>query len=160
MRGLFPQHSYVSLDLPSEAQLAEEAPEQFLARHPAPVLVDEVQYPPALFRHLKTAIDGNRESNGQYILTGSQKFSLMREVADSLAGRCGVAELEALSVQELGVSFVETEQNEGIASVLVRGFMPQLWKDTELPPCAAVNCSTRRSWRAKSGSAARRSMNG
>ncbi len=83
--------------LPSEAQLAEGAPEQFLARNPAPVLVDEVQYAPALFRHLKTAIDGNREQNGQYILAGSQKFSLMREVADSLAGRCGVTRLNYLA---------------------------------------------------------------
>ena len=134
LRGLFPAHNYVSLDLPSEAQLAEDAPEQFLARHPAPVLVDEVQYAPALFRHLKTAIDGSREQNGQYILTGSQKFSLMREVADSLAGRCGIAELEALSGHELAASYADVEKTAGIASVLVRGFMPQLWKDIELLP--------------------------
>ena len=131
---LFPDHNYVSLDLPAEAQLAEEDPQTFLIRHPAPLLVDEVQYAPGLFRHLKVEIDQNREASGHYILTGSQKFALMREISDSLAGRCGVLELEALSINELGSAFAERESKEGIAEILVRGFMPQLWKDPELPP--------------------------
>ena len=131
---LFPRYSYVSLDVPAEAQLAEEDPQTFLSRHPPPLLVDEVQYAPGLFRHLKVAIDANREANGQFILTGSQKFSLMREVSDSLAGRCGVLEIEALAIHELGDVFTRHEKEEGIAEVLVRGFMPQLWKDLTLRP--------------------------
>lgn len=131
---LFPGHRYVSLDLPAQAQLAEEDPRSFLLRHPPPLLVDEVQYAPGLFRHLKVEIDGNRDANGQFIFTGSQKFSLMKEVSDSLAGRCGVLELEGLSIEELGDAFHDRERREGIAGVLVRGFMPQLWKDPELRP--------------------------
>ena len=131
---LFPDYNYVSLDLPAEAQLAEEDPQTFLIRHPAPLLVDEVQYAPKLFRHLKVEIDRNREAGGRYILTGFQKFALMREISDSLAGRCGVLELEALSINELGSAFAERESKDGIAEILVRGFMPQLWKDPELPP--------------------------
>ena len=131
---LFPGHHYVSLDLPAQAQLAEEDPRSFLLRHPPPLLVDEVQYVPGLFRHLKVEIDGNRDANGQFILTGSQKFSLMKEVSDSLAGRCGVLELEGLSIEELGDAFHDRERREGIAGILVRGFMPQLWKDPDLRP--------------------------
>ena len=131
---LFPDYRYVSLDLPQQAQLAEEDPRSFLERHPPPLLVDEVQYAPRLFRYLKIEIDRNRDANGQFILTGSQKFSLMKEVADSLAGRCGVLELEGLSIEELGDVFHDREEREGIASVLVRGFMPQLWKDPDLRP--------------------------
>ena len=131
---LFPEYRYVSLDLPAQAQLAEEDPRSFLERHPPPLLVDEVQYAPKLFRYLKVAIDRDRDANGRFILTGSQKFSLMREVSDSLAGRCGVLELEAMSIEELGDTFHDYEQREGIARVLVRGFMPQLWKDLELRP--------------------------
>lgn len=131
---LFPGHRYVSLDLPAQAQLAEEDPRSFLLRNPPPLLVDEVQYAPGLFRYLKVEIDGNRDANGQFILTGSQKFSLMKEVSDSLAGRCGVLELEGLSIEELGDAFHDRERREGIAGVLVRGFMPQLWKDPELRP--------------------------
>lgn len=131
---LFPDHGYVSLDLPAEAQLAEEDPGTFLARHPPPLLVDEVQYAPRLFRYLKVEIDRDRSANGRFILTGSQKLNLMREVSDSLAGRCGVLELEALTVHELGEVFAEREAAEGAAEMLVRGFMPQLWKDLALRP--------------------------
>ena len=131
---LFPDYRYVSLDLPAQAQLAEEDPRSFLQRHPPPLLVDEVQYAPRLFRYLKIEIDENRDANGQFILTGSQKFSLMKEVSDSLAGRCGVLDLEGMSIEELGDTFHDYEQREGIAQVLVRGFMPQMWKDLGLRP--------------------------
>ena len=65
LTSLFPDHNYVSLDLPAEARLAEEDPQSFLSRHPAPLLVDEVQYAPRLFRHLKAEIDRNREANAR-----------------------------------------------------------------------------------------------
>ena len=83
-------------------------------------------------------VDRNREANGQFILTGSQKLSLMREVSDSLAGRCGLLELEALSVNELGEVFEQRESVGGIGEVLVRGFMPQLWKDIALLPADSL----------------------
>jgi len=105
-----------------------------VSAHPAPILVDEVQYAPKLFRHLKVEIDHHREACGRFILIGSQKLALMREVSDSLAGRCGVLELEALSINDLGNVFEEQESKAGIGEVLTRGFMPQLWKDIALPP--------------------------
>ena len=134
LRSLFPEHTYVSLDLPSDSALAEDDPETFLNRYPPPLLIDEVQYAPKLFRHLKIAIDKQRELNGQYILTGSQKFTLMKEVSESLAGRCGVLELEALSISELGDVFGEVLEKQGLSNILCRGFMPQLWKDLDLEP--------------------------
>ncbi len=36
----------------------------FLARHPPPVILDEVQYAPGLFRHLKAAVDRERGRYG------------------------------------------------------------------------------------------------
>ena len=112
---LFGDYNYVSLDLPAEAQLAEEDPQSFLSRHPAPLLVDEVQYAPKLFRYLKVEIDRCRDINGRFILAGSQKFSLMQGVSESLAGRCGVLELEGLTIEELGPVFYRGfgEDDEG-----------------------------------------------
>ncbi len=132
LRKLFPDHNYVSLDLPHDAQLAEEDPGQFLAQNPQPLLIDEVQYAPKLFRHLKVEIDKNRHSNGQFILTGSQKFSLMKEVSDSLAGRCAVNELDPLSYAELEGQFQDSLDQHGINWILERGFMPELWQDLEM----------------------------
>lgn len=77
VRRCFPDHELVSLDLPSEAEQAEHDPRGFLSRHPAPLIVDEVQYAPGLFRHLKVAVDATRGRRGQFILTGSQKLPLM-----------------------------------------------------------------------------------
>ncbi len=74
MRRTFSSYEYVSLDLPSEAEQAERDPASFLARHQSPLIVDEVQYAPGLFRHLKAVTDKRRGANGQYILTGSQKL--------------------------------------------------------------------------------------
>ena len=70
LRRLFPQHGFVSLDLPSEAAQAEGEPLAFLRRHPPPAILDEVQYAPALLRHLKGAVDAQRGRSGQYLLTG------------------------------------------------------------------------------------------
>ncbi len=87
IKHLFPKYQYVSLDIPSLAAQAEESPDLFLSQFPSPLIIDEVQYAPKLFRHLKHIIDQKRNLNGQFILTGSQKFTLMQGVSDSLAGR-------------------------------------------------------------------------
>src|SRR3970282_335431 len=93
LRRLFPKHGVVSLDPPREAEQAEKEPEAFLRRHPAPAIIDEVQYAPGLFRHLKAAIDAQRSRRGQFLLTGSQKFTLMKGVSESLAGRADIGDL-------------------------------------------------------------------
>ena len=100
LRRLFPNHHFVSLDLPTEAEQAEKEPESFLRRHAAPAIIDEVQYAPGLFRHLKVAVDARRAKNGQFLLTGSQKFTLMKGISESLAGRADIIELETLSFGE------------------------------------------------------------
>ena len=122
VRRLFDSYEYVSLDLPSEAEQAEHEPASFLARHPAPLVVDEVQYAPALFRHLKSAVDGRRSRNGQFILTGSQKLVLMKSVSDSLAGRAETLELETLSWAEARSASPEIS----VEQFLVKGGFPEL----------------------------------
>jgi predicted AAA+ superfamily ATPase len=128
LRKIFADHHFVSLDLPSEAALAEASPDEFLRRHPPPVLVDEVQYAPGLFRHLKNAIDEDRHGKGRFILTGSQKFVLMRAVSDSLAGRIAVLDLETLSLHEVRRSYPAVTATD----LLLRGGFPELWQDRAL----------------------------
>jgi predicted AAA+ superfamily ATPase len=104
--------------LPAEAEQAEKEPATFLQRHPPPVLFDEVQYAPGLFRHLKVPVDAHRTRNGQFLLTGSQKFTLMKNVSESLAGRADIVELETLSFAEIQSSLPEVriEVDSGTAS--------------------------------------------
>ena len=128
VKHLFPNYELVSLDLPSEAELAERDPRTFLARHPPPLVVDEVQYAPGLFRHLKTAIDARRGQSGQFILTGSQKFPLMKSVSESLAGRTDILELEPLSWRETR----RARPGLPIEEYLLRGGFPELHARPEL----------------------------
>ena len=122
MRHLFPEHGFVSLDLPSEAEQAEQDPAAFLARHPPPVIVDEVQYAPGLFRHLKIVVDAERTRPGAFLLTGSQPLTLMPAMMESLAGRAEVVELEGLSFAEARAA----RPRLTVQDFLVRGGFPEL----------------------------------
>jgi hypothetical protein len=129
----FPKHHYVSLDLPSIAEQAERSTPAFLREHPQPLVIDEVQYAPGLFRQLKAVIDRDRHAMGQFILTGSQQFVLMKGVSDSLAGRCAILELENLSRAEIGAIQPLPETPDALVSLMVRGLFPELWRVPDLP---------------------------
>ena len=90
----------VTLDDVEERRLAKNEPELFLQMHPAPLLIDEVQYAPELFSYIKIRID-NGAVPGSYWLTGSQSFQLMELAQESLAGRTAIVHLSALSQAEL-----------------------------------------------------------
>jgi len=132
---MFPKHAFVSLDLPVEAEQAEKEPETFLRRHPPPVLIDEVQYAPGLFRHLKVAVDAQRMRNGQFLLTGSQKFTLMKNVSESLAGRADIVELETLSFAEIQ----EALPDIGLETAVVRGGFPELYANQQIDSAVFYN---------------------
>lgn len=133
LRRLFPEYRYVSLDLRVLAEQAEESPNSFLEENLPPLIIDEVQYAPGLFRSLKIAIDNQRELKGQFIITGSQKFNLMREVSDSLAGRCALLSLPGLSLQEMKSTGWKPEGTQSQCEMLVRGTFPELWADPQIP---------------------------
>lgn len=132
---LFPKYSFVSLDLPTEAEQAEKDPRSFLARHPPPVIIDEVQYAPGLFRHLKAEVDAHRTRNGQFLLTGSQKFTLMKNVSESLAGRADIVELETLSFAEIRAALPQTT----VETAIVRGGFPELYANPDIDLVAFYN---------------------
>lgn len=99
--------SYLTLDDPILLQSATEEPGRFFKMSSLPIIVDEIQHEPNLFRHIKMIADQSQEK-GQFYLTGSQQFHLMKEVGESLAGRVGIINLMGLSLREItGDSFDE-----------------------------------------------------
>ncbi|MDD5832183.1 MAG: ATP-binding protein [Clostridiales bacterium] len=94
------KRKYVSLDDLNERYLAKTDPELFLQLHKPPVLIDEVQYAPELFTYIKIHVDKTHDP-GEFWLTGSQIFKLMRGVQESLAGRVAVLSLTSLSQAEM-----------------------------------------------------------
>jgi uncharacterized protein len=127
VRKVFPDFSYATLDLPAAAEQAEKSPLAFLKSYQEPLIVDEVQYAPALFRHLKSVIDQDRRP-GRFILTGSQNLSLMQGVSESLAGRSGVLTMLNLSFEELKSSDASASADE----FLFRGGFPELYERQEI----------------------------
>lgn len=91
---------YVSLDDLNARNLAKSDPELFLQLHKPPILIDEVQYAPELFTYIKMHVDKN-QNPGEFWLTGSQVFKLMRGVQESLAGRVAVLSMTTLSQAEI-----------------------------------------------------------
>lgn len=128
IKHCFPDWNFVSLDLPSDAQHAELDPQSFLTHHPRPLVIDEVQYAPGIFRHIKRVVDEQRMQPGQFILTGSQKFTLMKEVSDSLAGRAALLELSPLSVLEIR----RHDPVCAIEELMLRGGFPELYANRQL----------------------------
>lgn len=92
--------SYVTLDDLNERNLAKSDSEMFLQLHKPPVLIDEVQYAPELFTYIKIHVD-KMHTPGDFWLTGSQAFKLMRGVQESLAGRVAVLSMTSLSQAEI-----------------------------------------------------------
>lgn len=91
---------YISLDNMRERVLAQNEPELFLERYAPPVFIDEIQYAPGLLPYIKQIVD-TKKKNGLFWITGSQQFSLMQHVTESLAGRVGIIKLLGISNSEL-----------------------------------------------------------
>lgn len=91
--------TYVRLDDIRAAELAENARDVFFKQYPAPVLVDEIQRVPELCLEGKVLADSS-DKRGQVWLAGSQRFAMMKNVPESLAGRLASFELLPMSLYE------------------------------------------------------------
>lgn len=149
-------YSYVSLDDSLELASAISDPKTFLKLHPAPLIIDEVQKAPSLFLELERIVNesrlkkGNKESNGLFILSGSQRKKLLDESKESLSGRVAILDMNNLSLSEIynrdNVSFTldldilssrvkDYYIDESKAfEYIFRGFFPVLYDDTEIHP--------------------------
>ena len=93
------KREFVYLDLQDERDRARIAdPNVFFKTHKnALIVLDEVQYALDIFRHLRPEIDRDR-SKGRFLLLGSASFSLLKQRAESLAGRLATVDLGGLLV--------------------------------------------------------------
>lgn len=121
LRNMFPQYKYVSFDLYSDLEAVKDDVRLFLAQHAPPVILDEIQYAPEILRFIKGTIDQHRHTYGQFALTGSQVFPLMKGVSESLAGRVAIFELYPFSWTELGMTPDVQQTLQG----MVQGFYPE-----------------------------------
>lgn len=101
LKSLKPENmGYVTLDDKVLRKQAQDDPKLFLEEHPAPLFIDEAQYAPDLFSYIKINVD-NSKAKGQYWITGSQQFNLMKNASESLAGRVGIVNLNSFTYSEI-----------------------------------------------------------
>src|SRR5690606_14403709 len=100
LKTLFPDYQYVSLENPDQRSFAHDDPNGFLQQFANKTILDEVQRVPELFSYLQTVVDESGQM-GQYLLSGSQNFHLLKHITQSLAGRVALFRLLPLDTQEL-----------------------------------------------------------
>ena len=120
----FPDYDYVNLEDPETRTLAEQDAREFLHRHPAPLIIDEIQRLPLLLSYIQVECDRS-DKKGQYILTGSHQPALKAGISQSLAGRTAILQLLPLSIAELREAGIVLDRDE----YLFKGFMPQLYEE-------------------------------
>ncbi len=94
-------HTIISLDDPALRARILEDPAGFLGGLRLPAVLDEIQYVPELATYIKILVDRDRKP-GRWFLTGSQQFSVMKNVSESLAGRAAVLTLPTFHLRERG----------------------------------------------------------
>jgi hypothetical protein len=119
-RHLFPDWPYVNLENLEERSFAASDPKGFLNRFPRGCVLDEIQRAPELLSYIQVDVDEKNEP-GCYILTGSQNFTLMDSINQSLAGRTALARLLPFSVRES-----RTDAVRDLDDVLFQGGYPRI----------------------------------
>jgi predicted AAA+ superfamily ATPase len=83
-----------------DVENARSDPDLFLNNHRTPLILDEIQYAPELVAAIKRRIDRDR-TPGQYLMTGSQQWGVLKTMAESLAGRVVFLDLDGFCLGEV-----------------------------------------------------------
>ncbi|MBE7463679.1 MAG: ATP-binding protein [Planctomycetes bacterium] len=89
----------IVFDPVEDVENARRDPELFLDNRKTPLILDEIQYAPELVAAIKRRVDRNRKP-GQFLLTGSQQWGVLKTLAESLAGRAVFLDLEGFCLAE------------------------------------------------------------
>ena len=140
--------TYITLDDPDVRFLAKNDPALFMQRYTPPVIIDEIQYAPEILPYIKMRADRSK-NKGDFWLTGSQMFHMMKNVSESLAGRVGIVNLLGLSGSEIDripsepfttsperlMARMKTARKMSLSDIyerIFRGGMPALYTDDEI----------------------------
>lgn len=96
---------YVTFDDAKVRALAKNDPELFFETYGTKLIIDEFQRVPEILIEIKKIVDEKNytmdNANGMFWLSGSQKFLMMKNISETLAGRVAVLNLLPLSFNEI-----------------------------------------------------------
>ncbi|MBI5873714.1 MAG: ATP-binding protein [Candidatus Omnitrophica bacterium] len=100
VRHILKKYNYVLLDELDVRSFAAEDPKGFLDKYHPPVVIDEIQNVPQLLSYIKARIERDKKP-GQWIITGSQQWALMKGISETLAGRIAILHLYPFVLTEI-----------------------------------------------------------
>jgi len=115
----YPDYAYIDLENLVTRRVASEDPASLIKDSKGMYILDEIQYAPEILSYLKELVDLN-QIDAQFVLTGSNQFSLMRDLSQSLAGRAAVFELLPFSISEV------YDHAQDINTCMYKGLYPRL----------------------------------
>ncbi len=121
LKTFFPDYKYFNLERIDHRELIQSDIVGFLRNTGTKIIFDEAQNLPELFSYIQVIAD-ERNTAGQYILSGSQSFLLNNRISQSLAGRVSVNHLFPFDITELKESKIKDS-----AKLIISGFYPRLY---------------------------------
>ena len=128
LKESFPEYRYISMENIDERNFLAIDPKGFFEKYDKYCIFDEAQRSPDLFSYLQTKVDNDRIM-GQYILSGSQNFHLMKSITQSLAGRVAILKLFPLDFNELKTRNL---LDKDYINAMLKGFYPAIF-DRNIP---------------------------
>ena len=121
LKAEFPDYKYYNLERLDLRDFIRSDPNGFLNNAGQKVIFDEVQQVPELFSYIQVVSD-ERNTNGQFILSGSQSFILCNQISQSLAGRVSINHLFPFDYSEIKgiIDF------SNINTTIINGLYPRL----------------------------------
>jgi hypothetical protein len=123
VRHIFKNKPYVNFENPDIRLYAMEDPRGFLSNYLDGAVFDEVQRVPEIFSYLQQILDESN-SNGLFIITGSNNFLLQETISQSLAGRVGYLKLLPLTLNEI------KDKKSTVNQLIFKGFYPSLYNNS------------------------------
>lgn len=125
-------YKYLTLDDPLIREQALSDPRFFLDSIGKKVIIDEIQLVPSILSYIKMEIDKDRAGKGRYVFTGSQQFTMIKNLGDSLAGRIALLDLLPFSMEEKKRSLGLKTTLDCFINAALTGSYPELVLDKSI----------------------------
>lgn len=100
LKHCLPDLPHITFDPIQDFYNVREDPDLFLKQFQGPLILDEIQFYPQLLSAIKRRVDESSKA-GQYFLTGSQNLSVLKNVAETMAGRVAILNLLPMTLHEM-----------------------------------------------------------
>jgi predicted AAA+ superfamily ATPase len=100
LKQILPTAKFYDLENLNDFDYINNDPKLFLDSQTTPLVIDEAQLCPNIFKALRVKIDEARAINGRFLLSGSSSPELLHQISESLAGRVATIDVPCLAWNE------------------------------------------------------------